>query len=137
GTVLQPPSSFRGIVFQVRPEFANPRGILDVRVRQAIAYSVDKQAMSEALHSGQAILADTPVFPDSTLGPALDGSIPRYPLDLRSSERLLNQAGFSKGPDGFYRGTEGRLAPLELTTTENPDSVRELAVLGDRFGAPG
>ncbi|MBM2811620.1 MAG: 4-phytase, partial [Chloroflexi bacterium] len=100
GTVAQSPSSLRALNFQLRPELVNPRAILDVRVRQAIAHAVDRQEISDALYMGQGIFADTPILPNSELGAALDSSIPSYPLDLRASEQLMNQSGWSKGPDG-------------------------------------
>ena len=58
----------------------------------------------------------------------MDESIPRYPYDPRAADGLLNQAGISKGPDGFYRGPEGRLSP-DMAITEDPDSVRQIALM--------
>src|SRR5579871_82819 len=52
GTVLQYPRSLRLAEFQLRPELANPPAILNPHVRQAIAYSVDKQGMSAAAYGG-------------------------------------------------------------------------------------
>src|SRR5439155_26544600 len=66
-----------------------------------------------------------------------DGSIPSYPYDLKASERLMNQAGWTKAADGVYRGAEGRLPPIEIVTTEMADSVRELLIQQDRFGLAG
>jgi peptide/nickel transport system substrate-binding protein len=136
GSVLQFPSSLRYAGFQLRPDFANPRAILDSRVRKAIAHAVDRQALSDAVYGGQMIFADTPVWTGSAWGAAMDASVPTYPLDLRASENLMNQAGVNKGSDGLYRWPEGRLS-FELATTEDPDSIRELLVLADRLGAAG
>src|SRR5439155_9472596 len=34
----------------------------------------------------------------------------KYPYDPRASERLMNEAGYTKGPDGFFASpTEGKL----------------------------
>jgi peptide/nickel transport system substrate-binding protein len=136
GFVLQYPRSLRLMEFQQRPELANPRAILDVRVRRAIAHAVDKQAMSDAVYGGQAIFADTPVWSGSAWGDALDNSILTYPLDPRAAEGLMNQAGYRKGADGFYRGADGRIS-LEGATVTSPSSITELLVLADGLRAGG
>jgi len=136
GTILTSPSNWRAIYSQMRPELANPRAILDPRVRKAIAHAIDRQAINAAIYGGNAVVTDTPIWTGSVWGDVVDDSIPRYPLDLRATENLLNQAGFSKGPDGFYRGADGRLSP-ELVTSESPDAVRELLVMANALQAAG
>ncbi|MBM2809820.1 MAG: hypothetical protein HW416_579 [Chloroflexi bacterium] len=136
GRVFSSPTSWQEVVFQLRPEFANPRVTLDLRVRKAIAHAVDKQAVSDALYNGQGVFSDTPVWTGSEWGAALDNSIPTYPFDLRASEGLMNQVGFSKGADGFFRGPDGRLS-LELAITESPDSVRQILIMADGLRAAG
>jgi peptide/nickel transport system substrate-binding protein len=136
GTVLYGPGSWRSTRFQLRPELANPAAILDPRVRQALAHTVDKPAINDAVYAGKAILTDTPIWTGSEWGAAVDDSIFSYPLDLRATETLLNQAGFAKSPDGFYRGTEGRLS-LELATTGSPQSLQDVFVIADGFRTAG
>ena len=97
---------------------------------------VDKQTLIDTIFIG-GILTDTPIWSGSQWGAAVDNSIPTYPLDPRAAEGLMNQAGFSKGADGFYRGAEGRLSPLELVSTATPDKVQQTAVLSDWFKAAG
>jgi peptide/nickel transport system substrate-binding protein len=121
--------------FQLRPDLVNPRALLDLRVRRAIAYAVDKQAISDAVYGGTKIQADTPVWSGSAWGAALDGSIATYPLDLATTDRLLGEAGYRKA-DGFYQGTDGRLT-LVVATIDGPDFARELLVLADRMAAAG
>jgi peptide/nickel transport system substrate-binding protein len=136
GSVFQWPNSWRHMFFQLRADTVNPRALLDARVRKAIAHAVDKHAVSEAVYDGQAIFADTPVWSGSAWGAALDSSVPTYPLDLRASEALMNEAGFGKGADGFYRAGDGRLA-LELMTTDDPDNVREILVIANSMQTAG
>ncbi|HEY3117692.1 MAG TPA: ABC transporter substrate-binding protein [Chloroflexota bacterium] len=136
GRVFSWPSSYRAMMLQLRPELANPRAILAPRIRKAIAYAVDKQAVSDAVYAGQAVFADTPVWKGSAWGGAIDDSIPVYPMDPRASENLMNEVGFNKGSDRFYRATDGQLT-LEIATTESPDAIRELPVMADRLQAAG
>jgi peptide/nickel transport system substrate-binding protein len=136
GTVLYGPGSWRSTRFQLRPEIASPRAILEPRVRKALAHAIDKSAINDAVYGGKAILTDTPIFKGSEWGPALDDSIPTYSLDLRATESLLTQAGFAKGQDGFYRGPEGRLS-VELATTGSPQSLQDVFVIADGLRTAG
>ena len=43
---------------QFRPEYQTEPGLLDVRVRQAMAYALDRQALEEALFHGEADVPD-------------------------------------------------------------------------------
>jgi len=130
GTVIRWPNAWRSTAFQHRPEVANPRAILDPRVRKAIAHATDKQAVSEAVYGDVAIFADTMIWSGSEWGPALDASIATYPYDVRRTESLMNEAGFTRGPDGIYTGPDGRFAG-DWATTEGPDNVPEVLIMAD------
>jgi len=136
GAVLELPTTWRYIGFQLRPELASPRAVLDLRLRQAIAHAVDRQAIADAAYNGQAIVADTPVWVGSAWGEAIDDSIPTYAFDLRATDELLTQAGYSKGPDGFYRGPDGKLS-LELSSTESPTTAAEIQVTANELQVAG
>jgi peptide/nickel transport system substrate-binding protein len=136
GTILTSPSNWRAIYSQMRPELANPRAILDPRVRKAIAHAIDREAINGAIYGGNATITETPIWTGSVWGDVVDESIPRYPFDLRATESLLNQAGFTRGADGFYRGPDGRLAP-ELVTSESPDAVREFVLMANSLQTAG
>lgn len=63
----------------------------DVKVRQAIAYAIDKDFILKALLRGTAAEARTGIHPDSPL--YYDG-VPAYALDLDKANALLDEAGF-------------------------------------------
>ncbi|HEY3118185.1 MAG TPA: ABC transporter substrate-binding protein, partial [Chloroflexota bacterium] len=100
------------------------------------AHGTNKQAMSDAVYGGQAVFADTPVWSGSAWGDAVDDSIPTYPFDPRAAASLMDQAGMSKGSDGFFRGPEGRIS-LEIATVTSPASVSELVVMADGLRTAG
>ena len=52
GTIHMRTSQWRAVGFQFRPEFANPRALLDLRVRQVFAHTVDKQLLNETIFEG-------------------------------------------------------------------------------------
>src|SRR5439155_1560390 len=55
GSAVLHPNQWRSVGFQFRAEYVNPRVLLDRRVRQALAYTVDKQAVNTAVYDGQSI----------------------------------------------------------------------------------
>jgi peptide/nickel transport system substrate-binding protein len=102
--------------FQSRPEFANPAAILDLRIRRALAYGIDKQTFTEVVYGGELKVLDTIFEPTAEYYPAIDRAITKYPYDPRASERLMSEAGYTKGPDGAYAGPPGKLSLIMIAT---------------------
>ena len=63
----------------------------DKRVRQAIAYAIDKNFIHKAILRGTAKDANTGIHPDS---PLYNDTVNTYPLDLDKANALLDEAGF-------------------------------------------
>jgi peptide/nickel transport system substrate-binding protein len=87
----------------------------DLRVRQALNYAVDKQALAESLFEGYAQVAE-----GQLLSPAFFGFNPQvkaYPYDLEKAKALLKEAG-ADGATIELVGTSGRwLKDRELVET--------------------
>ena len=66
----------------------------DVRVRQAIAYAVDRNFVTKALMRGIAKPQRSPIIESS---PFFDDSIPAYDVDLDKANALMAEAGFADG----------------------------------------
>ncbi len=75
--------------------------LADKRVRQAIAYAVDRNFIMKALMQGTAATALTGIHPDS---PFYEADVDAYDLDLDKANALLDEAGFAKGSDGMRFG---------------------------------
>lgn len=98
------------VQFQFRPEFVNPRAILDLRVRRALAHGLDKQTFADTVWAGELAVQDSIFDPRTSYFPEIDRAITKYPYDPRTSERLMGEAGYIKGPDGYFAGpTDGKL----------------------------
>lgn len=102
--VIAPANAYRGIYINTE------RPILrDVRVRQAIAYAIDKKELVDTVTHGTGTVAteDIPSFMW-----AYDRSVPAYHQDFDRARALLGQAGFKPGAGGvMYRNGQ----PLSFT----------------------
>lgn len=72
---------------------ASPK-LSDVRVRQAIAYAVDREFITKALHRGVSSPQRGPIIESS---PFFDENIPAYNVDLDKANALMAEAGFADG----------------------------------------
>jgi peptide/nickel transport system substrate-binding protein len=138
GRVLNWPNAWRYTAFQLRPDLASPRAVLDLRVRQAIAYAIDRAAINDAIYGGQVMLSSSPVWERSEYGRAIEqaSGLIQYPYDLRRSELLMAEAGLTRGADGTYVGADGRFSG-EVGTTSGGDNESEAAILADGFRRSG
>jgi len=128
--------SWRMTFFQLRPELATPRALLDLRVRQALASAVDRQGINDVVGAGELVLANSMMLPAEELGPASERGAVRYPYDLRRTEQLMAELGFAKGGDGVYVGPEGRFS-TSLRTNFSADFEREISIMADGWRKAG
>jgi len=88
--------------------------LADKRVRQALLYAIDRQAISDQIFAGRDPVADSFVPP---LDPAYSADVPRYPFDPAKAKALLDAAGWGEGADGLRRNAAGAPLALDLATT--------------------
>ncbi|MDR3452466.1 MAG: ABC transporter substrate-binding protein [Rhodoferax sp.] len=69
----------------------------DVRVRKAIATSIDKNFITKALMGGFAQVSDGPIVPSS---PFAVTDLVRYPFDLKKAAAMLDAAGYKVDANG-------------------------------------
>jgi peptide/nickel transport system substrate-binding protein len=86
--------------------FKNYEGPLkDPRVRQAINYAVDKEAIAKDLYSGYASVAKCQTLSEAHFG--YDPSLEPYPYDAEKAKSLLKDAGYN-GETVTLLGPTGR-----------------------------
>jgi peptide/nickel transport system substrate-binding protein len=69
----------------------------DLRVRQALAYAVDRGSMLHYLFGDQGRLADSVLPPQHW---AYTGDVAHYPYDPAKADQMLDAAGYARGADG-------------------------------------
>lgn len=99
----------------------------DIRVRRALAYGTNRQAMADALFGGRTPVLDSWVLPGHALAAPPD-QLTRYPYDPEQARRLLEEAGYTD-PDGngIRASPDGVTLTLQLLTTQGSEVRREIA----------
>jgi peptide/nickel transport system substrate-binding protein len=131
GTVQRNPVGIRHFNMQMRPEFAAPRTILDLRIRKALAHATDRQALADGITEGMGSTADSLVLPQVEYAPELERVIAKYPYDPRRTEQLMGEAGYRKDGDGLYAHPgEGRFS-MEVMVSQGPRNDTEVVIVAD------
>lgn len=86
----------------------------DKRFRQAVAYSIDKQAVIDKAHRGFGSPASMGFL--STGHPFYNPAIPTNVYDLEKAARLFGSLGYRKGEDGFLVKEGERLKVLLIAS---------------------
>ena len=98
----------------------------DVRVRQAVAYALDRRPMIEYLWRGEAQLARSVLPPQSW---AYNGNVPTYDHDPGKAEKLLDAAG--------YPAVNGVRFHFTMKTSTDENTRLMVAVMQQQLRAVG
>ena len=110
-----------GLVWEhIDLNLSNPR-FKDRRVRQALLYALDRQAIVDALFQGKQQVADS-YLPPRHYG--FDAAAPTYAYNPDRARQLFTEAGWTPGPDGVLRNPQGERFTVTIATTAG-NRVRE------------
>jgi peptide/nickel transport system substrate-binding protein len=127
---------YKPVIFfeHVTPNHDNP-ALADRRVRQALLYALDREALSQQLFGGRQVVADTNVSPLDWIH---TDDIKKYRYDPAQAAALLDAAGWTLGPDGQRHDAAGKPLAFDLMSTAG-DRTRELVeqVLQSQWKAIG
>lgn len=110
--------------------------LADLRVRQALMFAMDREQMVQELFGGRQHVAATFMHPMDR--PYTEEGVPTYAHDAARAAALLDEAGWTLGPDGIRRNAAGQPLQLEIMSTAG-DKLRELVqqVLQSQWRASG
>jgi peptide/nickel transport system substrate-binding protein len=91
----------------------NPK-LKDLKLRQAMAYAIDRQGIVKALLGGHGVVLDVPLSPASWATAPKD-QLTTYPYDPEKAKKLLDEAGYKMGPDGYRTDPQGKPLTLSLS----------------------
>jgi len=137
GTVLVNARETRFVQIQFSQQFNNPKALLDVRVRKALAHSIDKQALVDGLLNGEGQTADTLMAPQMPYYQDLIKAVAKYPYDLRAAEQQFGEAGFTKAGGGFYASPAGERFNPEFRAFAGGQEESELLIMVDQLKHTG
>ncbi|MEO6922690.1 MAG: ABC transporter substrate-binding protein [Bryocella sp.] len=101
----------------------------DARVRQAIAFAIDKPAIIAALWRGNAVSADT-LLPPGHWASANHDELPQYPHDVQRARALLDAAGMKPDKDGVRLHFTMKTSTDETTRLEAQAMQQQLRAVG-------
>jgi peptide/nickel transport system substrate-binding protein len=109
-------------VLPIYPQFIDPDPpiVANPQFRRAMLMAADRQELTDTLNDGLGPVAHSWVQADQPEGRAIDNRIVRYPHDPRAAAQMLENLGYSRGPDGGFRAADGtRLSVGLLTHDQN------------------
>jgi peptide/nickel transport system substrate-binding protein len=109
--------------------------LADRRVRQALLYATDREAISQRLFGGKQPVAHSSINP---LDWIFDDGVPKYSFDIDKANALLDDAGWPKKAGGMRANAAGDPLRFEIMTTAG-NRTRELVeqVLQSQWKAAG
>jgi peptide/nickel transport system substrate-binding protein len=104
--------------------------LADVRVRQAMWYGINVEAIYQKIVFGLAARQFAHI-PKRSWGHPGDDVFNKYPYDVAKAKSLLEQAGAKMGSDGIYRWSDGKPIAMRIETNsgnKTRETILEIAV---------
>jgi peptide/nickel transport system substrate-binding protein len=106
----------------------------DKRVRQALTHAIDRAAIVSSLLYDQGEVLDSAL---PSVSWAYTSNVPRFPFDVDAAKRLLNQAGWTTGPDGILQKDGVRFALTLSTNSSNKERTAIATIAQDAWRKVG
>lgn len=116
-TVMSEPIASRAILLNSNKEITG-----DIKVREALQYAIDKEAIAEGILNGSESVADTLLSPTISY---CNVDLRKRFYDIDKASKLLDAAGWTLGNDG-YRYKDG--VKMEITIYYNSDNSQERTI---------
>jgi peptide/nickel transport system substrate-binding protein len=98
----------------------------DIRVRRAIAYGFNRQALADILFNGRSPKLDSWILPGQR-GAADPAELRIYEYDPATANQLLDEAGYVMTESGVRASRQGLTLTLQLVTTTGSPIREEIA----------
>ncbi|MGE5173786.1 MAG: ABC transporter substrate-binding protein [Betaproteobacteria bacterium] len=100
--------------------------LADKRVRKAFTYAVNRQEMLDSFFNGQGTIISGPFAPGSW---AYNLDVQPLPFDPQKATALLQEAGFTPGPDGIMQKNGKKLAlTLKVPIEKESEAVKRVVL---------
>lgn len=106
--------------------FKGPAAFRDLKVRQAFAHAINKDAISKSL-SGFPFVVHTPISPQFDYH---DPDVRKYAYDPEMAKKLLDEAGYKPGSDGVRAKGDERMAyKISVQAGNSADETAQQVVM--------
>jgi len=137
GTAVATPANTSFLFLQQRPEYVGHRGLLDLRVRRALAHAVDRQSINDGVFDGLGTPTESLVSSDVPFFPEVDRLLTKYPLDLNRSAQLMSEAGYARDAEGFFADGQGTRFHVDFAVQDASEIERMQQILSDSWRRAG
>ncbi len=137
GTAVSTAGAAVFLFLQQRPEYVGHKALLDLRVRQALAHAIDRQAVNDGLFDGLGAPTDTPVPPNVYFSPDVDRLMTRYPVDPNRVTQLMSDAGYTRDAQGFFADKQGERFFVDFAVQAASEIERMQTLLSDLWRRAG
>jgi peptide/nickel transport system substrate-binding protein len=131
GTAVAVPGTAIFLNLQQRPEYVGDPALLDLRVRRALAHTLDRPALNEGVFDGFGIPTETIVPRSVPFYPEHEHLMTRYPLDANRAQQLMTDAGFTRDAEGYFVNPQGRRVHVDFATQRSPEIERMATIQSD------
>ncbi len=125
---VTPSADYRVMMFNLRDKLFQ-----DVRVRQAVQFATDREALVKGALLGYGSPAYGPLQFNRVSAPEL----PKHDNDLVRAEALLKEAGWSRGPDSMMYKNGKKLSFVLTVPVSDPVRVDLATLLAAQLGRAG
>lgn len=137
GIVTPYRTSAQTLIAQGRPDVVGDPALLDVRMRRAIAHTLDRQALNEGVFEGIGYPTESFLPESEPMYADLDRSMSKYPLDQRRAEQLMSEVGLARDAGGLFADPYGKRFRLDFIVSSGPENERAQAILTDSWRRAG
>jgi peptide/nickel transport system substrate-binding protein len=110
----------------------------DVKVRRALLYAIDREAMVQNLFKGEKIVSHVPLSRVRKSYKQALATATLYKYDPETAKRLLAEAGWKPGSDGALVNAKGERMEFEFrVTAERRDHEQAQAIIADYWKKVG
>lgn len=116
--------AYIGLNFALNPAFK------DLKVRQALAYGINRKQMTEGATDGYADLCNQP---QSKVSAYYNPTLNNYDFNMEKANQLLDEAGWKKGADGIREKDGKKLQFVFTVNVPSPTTDVMVSVMKQNF----
>jgi ABC-type transport system substrate-binding protein len=121
------------------PQLLNPTPaiVTNVLFRRALLHAIDRQEMAQTFQPGLALVAHPYISPDLREYNEIESAAVRYDYDPRRTSQLIEELGYSRGPDGVYVDRAGVKLGVEIRSTTLSENNKAMLSVADYWTRAG